>query len=92
MVFVWQPLTEDILFHLGGDIIDFFWAPNEPNDEGGGEDCINLIPINDGNYFWNDEDCSKTEILGKHLYFICQFGKFIFLCVKIFLLFTLAQY
>ena len=58
---------------IGGEDIDkFFWAPGEPNNMGGGENCINLNPAD--NYRWNDETCDRVDNVDIS-YFICQWGK-----------------
>ena len=40
------------------------WRDGEPNDSGGGEDCVLLVPRDEGK--WNDGACSDT------LGFLCQ--------------------
>ena len=43
-----------------GEPLDFeSWAPNEPNDTNGGEDCAVLYPSSNG--LWNDGICSYEE-------------------------------
>ena len=51
-VFVWDGMNDSI-----NEYTD--WAPNEPNQNGGNEDCIAFFPF--VNYHWNDEHCDKRE-------------------------------
>ena len=40
------------------------WGNNEPNDSGGNEDCVQLVPWSGAR--WNDLDC------GRQLPFVCS--------------------
>ena len=43
------------------------WAPNEPNDSGGNEDCAWI-----GGRDWNDEDCDVSESYHCRLSALCE--------------------
>lgn len=40
------------------------WIQNEPNNAGGGEDCIEICP--DKNYRWNDFNCVQSH------FYVCE--------------------
>jgi len=41
-----------------------FWAPGEPNNHGGNENCVAVWP--NRNYHWNDSNCEKLYC------FVCE--------------------
>lgn len=49
----------------GERINDYFWAPDEPNNEF--EQCLNLLPEKD--FKWNDDNCGYID---RH--YLCQYG------------------
>lgn len=56
--------TEGTFRYLTGEIITYTnWAPNEPNDNKGIEDCTEL----DNNGKWNDTPCANPKLV------ICEF-------------------
>ncbi|XP_001647954.2 C-type lectin 37Da [Aedes aegypti] len=59
--FVWVATGEEVTYTN--------WRENEPNNEGGNEDCIQLayIPALNYHWSWNDNTCA-----GQSLYFICE--------------------
>lgn len=39
------------------------WAPREPNNDRGNEDCVEIYP----NGFWNDQNCREKRLI------VCEF-------------------
>uniref|UniRef100_A0A7M4FX82 Pulmonary surfactant-associated protein D-like n=1 Tax=Crocodylus porosus TaxID=8502 RepID=A0A7M4FX82_CROPO len=56
--------TEGIFKYQSMEVIGYVnWAPGEPNDTGGGEDCVEMYT--DGR--WNDRSCEEERLI------ICEF-------------------
>jgi hypothetical protein len=56
--------TEGVFVWADGEPVTFArWSDGEPNDNGGREDCAQVVPWNGR---WNDLDC------GRLLPFVCQ--------------------
>ncbi|XP_019357858.1 PREDICTED: pulmonary surfactant-associated protein D-like [Gavialis gangeticus] len=56
--------TEGIFKYQSMEVIGYAnWAPGEPNDTGGGEDCVEMYT--DGR--WNDRSCEEERLI------ICEF-------------------
>lgn len=54
--------TEGVFQWVTGEPLQYsLWAPNEPNDFQGVEDCAGLLFEEDGNSTWNDSTCNRIE-------------------------------
>jgi hypothetical protein len=51
---------------IDGTDPDFiYWAPGEPNDEDGSENCVEMI-VDTWPGMWNDHDCMESR------YYVCK--------------------